>query len=45
MKGKIQESLQATLQVELWEKGQRIFEDTGRNAGLEVAGTVEVLQP
>ncbi|HAD11386.1 MAG TPA: hypothetical protein DCF33_03000 [Saprospirales bacterium] len=45
MKGKIQESLQATLQVELWEKGRRIFEDTGRNAGLEVAGTVEVLQP
>jgi tocopherol cyclase len=43
MKGKIQESLQATLQVELLENGQRIFEGTGRNAGLEVAGAVEVL--
>jgi hypothetical protein len=45
MKGKIQESLQATLQVEFLQKGRRIFEDTGRNAGLEVAGAVEVLQP
>lgn len=45
MKGKIQESLQATLHVEFLQKGRRIFEDTGRNAGLEVAGTVEVLQP
>ncbi|MFN0173484.1 MAG: tocopherol cyclase family protein [Saprospiraceae bacterium] len=44
MKGKIQESLQATLKVELLENGQRIFEGTGRNAGLEVAGKVEVLQ-
>ena len=44
MKGKIQESLQATLQVELLENGQRIFEGTGRNAGLEVAGKVEVLK-
>jgi len=44
MKGKIQESLQATFQVELLENGQRIFEGTGRNAGLEVAGKVEVLQ-
>jgi len=44
MRGKIQESLQATLQVELLENGKRIFEGTGRNAGLEVAGRVEVLQ-
>lgn len=44
MKGKIQESLQATLQVELLENGQRIFEGTGINAGLEVAGKVDVLQ-
>ena len=43
MKGKIQESLQATLEVELLENGQRIFEGTGRNAGLEVAGAVAVL--
>lgn len=43
MRGKIQESLQATLQVELLENGQRVFEGIGRNAGLEVAGKVEVL--
>lgn len=43
MRGKIQESLQATIQMELLENGQRIFEGTGRNAGLEVAGKVEVL--
>ena len=43
MKGKIQESLQAVLRVELLENGQRIFEGTGRNAGLEVAGEVSVL--
>jgi len=43
MKGKIQESLQATIQVELLENGKRIFEGTGRNAGLEVAGSIEVL--
>lgn len=44
MKGKIQESLQATLTVELLENGRRIFEGNGRNAGLEVAGAVDVLQ-
>ncbi|MDO8367681.1 MAG: tocopherol cyclase family protein [Saprospiraceae bacterium] len=44
MKGKIQESLQATVQVELLENGHRIFEGIGRNAALEVAGIVEVLQ-
>jgi hypothetical protein len=44
MTGKIQESLQATIQVELLERGKRIFEGTGRNAGLEVAGEVQVLQ-
>lgn len=43
MTGKIQESLQAALQVELLEGGKRIFEGTGRNAGLEVAGEVDVL--
>lgn len=44
MTGKIQESLQAEVQVELLENGRRIFEGTGRNAGLEVAGAVEILQ-
>jgi tocopherol cyclase len=43
MRGKIQESLQAALQVELLEGGRRIFEGTGRNAGLELAGDLGVL--
>ena len=43
MTGKIQESLQAEIQVELLENGRRIFEGTGRNAGLEVAGEVDLL--
>ena len=43
MTGKIQESLQAEIQVELLENGRRIFEGTGRNAGLEVAGEVNLL--
>lgn len=38
MTGKIQESLQARLEVELLQKGTRIFEGNGRNAGLEVVG-------
>lgn len=43
MTGKINESLQAVLQVELLENGQRIFEGNGRSAGLEVAGETNVL--
>ncbi|MBK7936750.1 MAG: hypothetical protein IPJ82_06500 [Lewinellaceae bacterium] len=43
MTGKINESLQASLFVELRKNGRRIFEGTGRNAGLEVAGEVELL--
>lgn len=43
MTGKVNESLQATVEVELLEKGKRIFEGTGRNAGLEVAGEVDLL--
>jgi hypothetical protein len=43
MTGKIQESLQAVVQVELLENNRRIFEGTGRNAGLEVAGAVDLL--
>jgi tocopherol cyclase len=38
MTGKINESLQATLQVELLENGQRVFEGTGKSAGLEIVG-------
>lgn len=44
MTGKIQESLQASIDVELLENKRRIFEGRGRNAGLEVAGPVEILQ-
>lgn len=43
MTGKINESLQATVRAELLLDGHRVFEDTGRNAGLEVAGNVSVL--
>lgn len=43
MTGKINESLQATLHVELMDHKQRIFEGTGRHAGLEVAGDTAVL--
>lgn len=44
MKGKINESLQATVEVELLERGKRIFEGAGRNMGLEVAGEIEVIK-
>lgn len=44
MTGKINESLQAVVRVELLQNGRRIFEGNGRNAGLEVAGDVEILQ-
>jgi hypothetical protein len=41
MTGKINESLQAVLQVQLLEQGRLIFEGTGTNAGLEVVGAVD----
>ena len=43
MKGKINESLQATAETQLLENGKIIFEGTGRNVGLEVAGEIEVI--
>ncbi len=43
MLGKINESMQATVEVEFLQNGRRIFEGTGRNAGLELAGQVGVL--
>ncbi len=43
MTGKINESLQATLEVELLVNGKTVFHDTGRHAGLEIAGAIEVL--
>ena len=43
MTGKVNESMQAIIDVELLEKGKRIFHGTARNAGLEVAGIVKDL--
>jgi hypothetical protein len=43
MTGKINESLQASVQVELLENGKRIFEGNANPAGLEVAGEVALL--
>lgn len=43
MTGKINESLQATIQAELLENGRRIFEGTAHTAGLEVAGETDIL--
>lgn len=43
MTGKINESLQATIQAELLENGWRIFEGSAQTAGLEVAGDVKIL--
>jgi len=43
MAGKINESLQAHFQVELLEKGVRIFEGSSRTSGLELAGDIPVL--
>lgn len=43
MTGKVNESLQAVIDVKFYENGQLIFEGKGRNAGLEAAGEVDVL--
>lgn len=43
MTGKVNESMQSSVEVRLFEKDRLIFEGTGRNAGLEVAGKVERL--
>ena len=43
MKAKVNESIQATIEVELYEKEQLIFKGMGRNGGLEVAGEVAQL--
>lgn len=43
MTGKVNESMQATVAVSLFENDTCIFEGQGRNAGLEVAGPVEEL--
>ncbi len=43
MTGKVNESLQAIIDVRFYEKGKLIFEGKGRNAGLEAAGEIDVL--
>ena len=43
MTGKINESLQATVQAELLENGRRIFEGSARTSGLELAGDLDLL--
>ncbi|MCI5080925.1 MAG: tocopherol cyclase family protein [Saprospiraceae bacterium] len=43
MTGKVNESMQARVEVRLFAGEQLLFEGTGRNAGLEVAGPVEEL--
>ena len=43
MTGKVNESMQATVDVQLRENNSLLYEGTGRNAGLEVAGKVETL--
>lgn len=43
MLGKINESMQATVEVEFLKNGCRVFEGLGRNCGLELAGEVGIL--
>jgi len=43
MKGKVNESMQGELHVKFFEKDKLIFEGTGRNAGMEIAGEVNEL--
>jgi len=43
MRGKVNESLLATLDIKLYEKGDLIYEGAGRNAGLELGGDIDIL--
>lgn len=45
MAGKIEESMTAVLEVELWDRKKKelVFKDSGKNAGLEVAGAIETI--
>ncbi len=43
MSGKINESLQATLEVKLHRRGELLFSGKGKQAGLELVGPVEIL--
>jgi hypothetical protein len=43
MKGRVQESLNSELHIELFSKKEKrvVFQDTGKHAGLEITGKVE----
>jgi len=43
MRGKVNESIQAKIQVRFFKKEQLLYEGIGKNAGLEIAGPVEKL--
>lgn len=43
MRGKVNESLAATVSIKLKEGGRLIYAGTGRHTGLEIAGEVEIL--
>jgi hypothetical protein len=43
MTGKVNESMQASLEVKLFDRDQLLFSGIGKNAGLELAGSVEEL--
>lgn len=43
MDRRITESLNAWAKVSLWRRGELIFEDTGRRAGMEIVGEMEAL--
>lgn len=43
MRGKVNESMQAVVEVAFYKKENLLFQGTGRNAGLEIAGSVEKL--
>ena len=45
MAGKIEESMTAVLEVELWDRKKKelVFKDSGKNAGMEVAGAIETI--
>lgn len=43
MTGKVNESMQATVDVKFYRKDKLIYQGTGKNAGLELAGPIETL--
>jgi len=43
MTGKVDESLQSIMKIELYQGSNLLYKGTGRNAGLEIAGEVDIL--